>query len=112
MGRDGLLHVGYQDGRGLEMSSRLEVAPELIAMCEIGVDIQGTSEIKRPWMVGNKALYRLQLDTLSIRQNRRTRCQRQRPDASASKGRNVLLVTGETAGWSQQEGSDRLGRYC
>ena len=36
---DGVFHVGYQNIRGSEMSSGIEVAQELTAMCDIGVDI-------------------------------------------------------------------------
>ena len=56
---DGVLHVGYQNIRGSEMFSGLEVAPKLTVMCGIGADIRGISEINRPWEAGNKALYRL-----------------------------------------------------
>ena len=56
---DGVLCVGYQNIRRSEMSRGLELAPELTAMCDIGADIQGISEINRPWTTGNKALYRL-----------------------------------------------------
>ena len=71
------------------MYSGLEVAPELTTICNIGADIQGMSEINKPWTAGNKALYKalykLQLDTLFRQSNPAYLSAPWRSDASASR---------------------------
>ena len=53
---DGLIRLGYQNIRTSELNCGFEITPEIDAMQEVGTDVQGMSEIKKPWTRGNRAV--------------------------------------------------------
>ena len=54
---DGTLRVRFQTIRGADTNKGLGVVPELDAMNELQVDIQGMAEANKPWNSQNKAMY-------------------------------------------------------
>ena len=58
---DGILRVGLQHIRGMDMDNSFAVAPELDAMDKIGTDVQGMVESNKPWTPQNKVNYKIQL---------------------------------------------------
>ena len=109
---DGLTRSGYQNIRGSDLDSGLEVATEVDTMYEIGSDIQGLSETNKPWTTGNKYKYDFMMQmmfghTVTIYSSAAAHHkQRYQP------GGNLLSVTGAAAGRLVDSGSDEWGRHC
>ena len=61
---DGILWFVDQKIRTSEMNYGFQVIPEIKVMREVGADVQGMSEINKPWTAGNKAIYQTQSDTV------------------------------------------------
>ena len=54
---DGILRVGFQNIRDKDMNNGFAVAPEMDAVDDIGIGVQGMAESNKPWNSRNKEMY-------------------------------------------------------
>ena len=108
----GIFRVGYQNINGSDMESGIEVAQEIDAMLEIGADLQGMSEMNKPWSDGNKWRYRMQLDAALPNARPVFAAMEADFDVRRQQGGNLQVVAGREARRLQEEGSDKKGRFC
>lgn len=109
---DGITRFGFQNIRGSDLNSGLEVATEIDMMLELEVDVQGLAECNRPWTSSNKATYNHMM--ASIFNNPRTiysSAPTTRHDQLRQQGGTLLSLTGTTAGRIKDSGSDKWGRF-
>ena len=64
MKNDGIHRMGYQNTRGTTLNSGLEIPEDLDVMRELGIDMQGMSEINKPWSAGNMWRYEMMTDIM------------------------------------------------
>ncbi|KAL3777688.1 hypothetical protein ACHAWO_007852 [Cyclotella atomus] len=58
---DGLLRLASHNINGSQMGHRgFEVAPDIDVTDELGIDISGLQETKKPWTAANRRLYNQQ----------------------------------------------------
>lgn len=109
---DGIIRLGFQNIRGSDLNSGLEVATEVDMMLELEVDVQGLAECNRPWTASNKATYDHMMQ--SIFTNPRTvyaSAPTPRHDVTYQQGGTLLSLTGSPGRRIKETGSDKWGRF-
>jgi hypothetical protein len=109
---DGLTRFAYHNVHTSTLGEGFEVAEEIDVIRDLGIDVQGFSEINKPWNAQNKAEYDLQMDI--VFNNSRTeyssmKCSDHKIKRQA--GGNLLTVNGAAAGRVNDSGSDEWGRF-
>ena len=61
---DGIHRMGCQSIRGTTLNSGLEIPEELDVMRELVIDMQGMSEVNKPWSAGNRWKYQMMTDIM------------------------------------------------
>ena len=110
--QDGIMRIGYHNIHGSEIDSGLEIAEELEAIVEIGADIQGMSEMNKPWTKSTQIRYQLQLDSLFKSTKIMYATAETEPSDPYHPGGNMLLLTGMAARRGRASGRDKWGRSC
>ena len=62
--QDGIIRIGYHNIRGSGIDAGLEITEELEAIADIRTDIQGMSEMNKPWTESTQTKHQLQLNLL------------------------------------------------
>ena len=109
---DGITRSGYQNIRGSDIDSGLEIATEVDTMHDIGSDVQGLSETNKPWTPGNKYKFDFMMQTMFGHTVTVYSSAAAHHGQQYQPGGNLLTVTGAAAGRVRDSGSDEWGRHC
>ena len=108
---DGLTWFAYHNVHTSTLGEGFEVAEEIDVIRDLGVDVQGFSEINKPWNTQNKAEYDLQMDI--VFKNSQTVYSSMKSSDHKMKrqaGGNLLRVNGAAAGRVNDSGHGKWGR--
>jgi len=109
---DGITRFGYRNIGGTTLGQGFEVVDELEAIAELGIDVQGYSEINKPWSSSNKWQYDAMMDILFTNSQTVYSAMKADHDTNYQPGGNLLTVNGDTTGRINDRGGDPLGRFC
>ena len=109
---DGITRVAYHNIATSTMGHGFEVANEIDVINKLGVNIQGFSEINKPWSSQNKWEYDFQMDLVFNHSRTIYSSLPTDYETTRQQGGNLLTVNGSTADRVRNSGSDKLGRFC
>ena len=109
---DGIMRAGYMNLKGSTIGGGFEVVDEIEAVRDLGMDIQGYSEINKPWNKENKVEFDMMMDIMFKESNTIYSSSRSDYDIRYLPGGNLLTVNGSITGRVKNRGSDPWGRFC
>ena len=109
---DGIFRVGYHNIHTTTMGEGFEVAHEIDTIESLGVDMQGMSEINRPWTTGNKSQYDMMMEMMFNQSHTIYSSGEATHDKKYTPGGNLLTINGHNTGRKISSGTDKWGRFC
>ncbi|KAL3777849.1 hypothetical protein ACHAWO_012168 [Cyclotella atomus] len=112
---DGLLRLASHNINGSQMGHRgFEVAPDIDVTDELGIDISGLQETKKPWTAANRRLYnqQAQLKWPQGVRNIFSSAPWSYDEKDYMAGGTLLSLHGRVLGRIESTGSDKWGRFC
>lgn len=109
---DGIFRIGYHNIHTTTMGEGFEVAHEIDTIDELGVDMQGMSEINRPWTPGNKSQYEMMMEMMFNQSHTIYSSGEATHDKKFTSGGNLLNINGHNTGRRITSGTDKWGRFC
>ena len=111
---DGIVRAASNNINGSEMSRGLEIATDIDVTDELGIDIMGLQETKKPWNAANIRLYnqQTQLKWPQGARNIFSSAPWKYDEKDYMAGGTLLSVNGRTKGRIVETGSDKWGRFC
>ena len=110
--KDGITRFGYRNIGGTTLGMGFEIVDELEAIADLGIDVQGYSEINKPWSNNNKWEFDTMMEMLFNRSRAVYSAMKADYDTNYQPGGNLLTVNGDTVGRIKNSGSDPMGRFC
>jgi len=108
---DGILRVGYNNMGGISLGKGFQVIEEIESIAECGMDIQGYSEVNKPWTPGNKWVFDMMMSKVFDQHKTAYASSKADHDVRYLPGGNLLTVTGTVVGRYKSQGSDPWGRF-
>ena len=106
---DGITRLGYQNAHTTTMGQGLDVAHEIEVTAELGVDVQGFSEINKPWTASNKWQYNYEMNLMFQNSHTVYSGMPAENDCTWQPGGNLMTVNGPTAGRIVESDTDKWG---
>ncbi len=109
---DGYTRFGFQNIRGSNIDSGLEIATEIDNMINLGVDIQGLAETNRPWNHANKWKYNFMMKQVFQQARKVYASSPTDRTTNYQPGGNLLSITCDNVGRIQHTGHDPMGHFA
>ncbi|KAL7533908.1 hypothetical protein ACHAXR_007538, partial [Thalassiosira sp. AJA248-18] len=109
---DNTFRMGYHNINGTTLGQGLEVTEEIETMDQLGINLQGMSEINKPWDANNKWQYNMQMNLVFQQSHTIFSAAEAVHDRKYQPGGNLMTIIGSNAGRVVESDVDKWGRFC